>query len=289
MPTNSYFQNFSESRVNEQLLYEDLLVESIKMNGHDCYYMPRETLGDTDNIFGENLQSHFDKAYQIEMYIINVEQHLGDQDFFSKFGLEIRDNDTLVVSRRSFEKYVPQSMAARPREGDLIYVPVMNKLLEIKFVEEESIFFTRGNKRPYVYELRCEAFRYSNETIDTGIEEIDQIDVDTSYTIELTVTGNGNFSIGETVYQGANLAAATATATVSNWDPVSGKLYLVNISGELDSNVAVTGVSSNTQNEVIVIDTMGDFVYYDSFDSKEIQDEANTFVDLSEINPFGLP
>lgn len=249
--------------------------------------MPREDWDETDMLFGENVNSKFERAYQMEMYVNNVDGFQGDQDFFSKFGLEIRDNANFVVGRQTFEKYVPANITLRPREGDLIWVPVMNRLFEIKFVEEESHMFAIGNKLPYVYELRCELFRYSGEGLNTGVGEIDKIEDLSTYTVQMVVTGNGDFIIGETVYQGANLAYATMTANVSNWFGANTELYLIDIKGEISNNQSITGVTSNTVYMVTLVDTLADHVYYDSFDNRLIQDEANAIIDFSETNPFG--
>lgn len=251
--------------------------------------MPRESWDETDMLFGENVNSRFERAYQMEMYINTVEGFQGDQDFFSRFGLEIRDNANFVVGRKTFEKYVPSNITPRPREGDLIWIPVMNRIFEIKFVEEESHMFAIGNKLPYVYELRCELFRYAGEPINTGVDVIDQIEDQSTYTVQMVVTGNGNFIIGETVYQGDNIAYATMTATVSDWNGANTELYLINIAGEISNNQSLTGETSNTVYMVTLVDDLGDHVYYDEFDNKLIQDEGNTFIDLSETNPFGLP
>lgn len=288
MPVNHYFQNFSPSKQNEQKLFEDLVAESIRIMGHDVFYLPRENWDDVDQIFGENVNSRFERAYKLEMYILDPEGFKGDGDFFSKFGLEIRDNQNFVVSRRTFEKYLPTTIARRPREGDLIWVPVMNRIFEIKFVEEESMHFSGGNFSPYIYELRCEQFRYSNENLDTGIEEIDSIEDTSTYTIEVEVSGNGNYQIGETVYQGTDYANATMTATVTNWDSGNNKLYLININGSVHSANNLVGMTSNTINQVSSTDTMGDHVYYDIFDNKLIQDEANNYI-VVDSNPFGSP
>lgn len=288
MASNKYFNNFSTKyKSNEQRLYEDILVESIHVMGHDCYYMPRESLADVDLLFGENIQSVFERAYQMEMYIANVQGWEGDSEFFTKFGIEIRDTSNFVVAKRTFERYVPSTVSRRPKEGDLVFVPVMNKLFEIKFVEEELLFFTKGQKTPYIYELRAEAFRYNNEKIQTGVEEVDVIDSAMKYTVELTLTGSGNYIIGETVYQGSNLAYATASAKVQNWIPSNNKLYIIESNGEFTTG-NVIGVTSNTDNYVTVADTLGDHVYYDLFENKEIQTEANTFISITS-NPFGNP
>lgn len=288
MPVNHYFQNFNPSKMNEQRLFEDLITESIQIMGHDVYYLPREQWDQTDKIFGENVNARFENAFKLDMYILNVDGFQGDGEFFSKFGLEIRDNSNFVVSRRTFIKHIPTSLAMRPREGDLIYVPLMNKIFEITFVEEKVLFYTGGNRTPYMFELRCETFRYSNEAIDTGIPEIDVIEDNASYTIEVSVSGSGNYEIGELVYQGTDFANATMSGTISNWDSSNNKMYLINVNGSVQSGNNLIGVTSNTQNYVVEIDTMGDHVYYDNFDNKLIQDEANNYI-VIDRNPFGSP
>jgi len=290
MATSHYFNNFSPKyRKGEQRLYEDVVVESIKIMGHDIYYLPREAWDTTDQIFGENIQSKFERAYQMEMYIANVDGYEGDGDFFSKFGLEIRENTNIVLAKRTFEKYVPTTIARRPREGDLLFVPVMNKILEIKFVEDELLFFTLGRKFPYIYEIRCENFRYSNEDMNTGIEEIDEIPDGFVFTLNYNMAGSGNYRIGETVYQGNTLATATATASVSNWDPSNNVISLNTIKGEFANNSNIIGIDSNTNMRIIVANTFSESPYYDLFDNRVLQSEANSYIDFSERNPFGVP
>lgn len=290
MGTSHYFNNYSPKyKTNEQRLYEDVIVESIKIMGHDVYYMPRESWDTTDQIFGENIQSKFDRAYQMEMYIANVSGYEGDGDFFSKFGLEIHENTNIVIAKKTFERYIPSSIAIRPREGDLLFVPAMNKVLEIKFVEDELLFFTLGRKYPYIYELRCEDFRYANENMNTGIDDIDQIPDNYVYTIQLNLTGTGNYRLGETVYQGSNLSFATAVAKVSNWDPNAKIISLNTINGEIANNMPIKGVDSNVTMTVVTNDRFGAPAYYDLFDNKVIETEATTYIDFTEKNPFGTP
>jgi hypothetical protein len=292
MATSVYFNNFSAvASINQQRLLEDLVVESIKINGHDVFYLPREAWNGDDSIFGENTNAKFSKAYNIEMYLANVEGYEGDGDFFSKFGLEIRESSNFVVSRRSFEKFVPPEVAYRPREGDLIYVPVLQKMFEIKFVEEELLFFSLGNRNPYLYELRCEVFRYSNENIETGISEVDDMQTSgiLSYTVQINVEGtSNNFIRNEVVYQGTSPTDYTASATVGTWDPNNKILLLNNIKGDF-ANGTIKGVSSNAIYTITGVDTIGDHIDYDLFDNKELQTEANDFIDFTERNPFGLP
>lgn len=289
MATSHYFRNYAGTASNQSRLYEDIIAESIRMMGHDVFYMPRENWDDTDTLFGENVESKFERAYQIDMYIANVNGWEGQGEFFSKFGLEIRQGVNFIISRRTFDKYIPSTIAIRPREGDLIYVPIMKQIFEIKFVEEELLFFTLGKKEPYIYELRCEVFRYSNEKMDTGVDIIDQIENNNSYTISLNLSGTGNYNIGETVYQGNNLATATTTAEVSDWTPITRNMKVINIKGQFVNTANVKGSISNTSSAITSSDTLGDHVFYDIFDNKILQDEANTFVDMTEVNPFGNP
>lgn len=290
MATSHYFHNYAATKINEIRLYEDVIVESIKIMGHDIWYLPREDFDENDPIFGENIHSRFERAYQMEVYLSNIDGWEGDGEFFTKFGLEIRDNTNLIIAKRTFDKYMPTIIAKRPREGDLIYVPVMNKIFEIKYVEEELLFFARGYKYPYIYELRCEAFRYANEDISTGVEDIDDIEKNQSYTIELDLTGSGEYNINEIVYQGANLSVASAKAVVGNWSGTDNKLYLHSVNGTFAAASGnVVGNSSNTSKSIVTVDTMADNTYYDLYNNKDIQVEANNYIDLSEINPFGQP
>lgn len=291
MPVSHYFNNYAANQTNEMRLMEDVIVESIKIMGHDCFYLPREAWSNDDTILGENVTSKFNRAYTIEMYLANVEGYEGDGDFFSKFGLEIRDTSNFILSRRAFERYVPSSIAIRPREGDLIFVPVLQKIFEIKFVEEELMFFSLGKRTPYIYELRCELFRYSNENIDTGIEEVDHVEHTLAYTIKLDMNnGNGNnFRSNEIVYQGANLAYATATAEVKEWTPQTNVLLLMNIKGDFTANGQLIGTTSNARFNIATVDSIGDYLDYDLYDNRQLQNEANTFIDFSETNPFGTP
>jgi hypothetical protein len=169
MATNFYFNNFGASQ--EQKLIDDLVVESIRMYGQDMYYLPRTRVVD-DAIYGEENYSTFNSHYLVEMYIRNVEGFDGQGDFLSKFNLEIRDQVTLTIARRTFNDEIGSYTSfVRPREGDLIYFPLNKKLFEIKFVEHEAIFYQLGALQ--TFDLRCELFEYNNEVFNTGIEEID--------------------------------------------------------------------------------------------------------------------
>jgi len=177
---NHYFNNYNNFQ--EQDLIESLIIESIRIYGIEVYYLPRKLVNE-DLLFDEATLSRFDFAYPLEMYIKSVDGFEGDGDFLSKFGLEIRDSVTLTVARRRFgEEIVPTDSSpldddigtGRPTEGDLIYLPLNNKLFEVKFVEHEAIFYQMGSLQ--TYDLRCELFEYSHEVIDTGIYDIDVIE-----------------------------------------------------------------------------------------------------------------
>lgn len=171
MPTNFFFNNFNSSQ--EQYLIENLVVESIKIYGHDVLYLPRR-LHAVDNIYGEDASSIYNKYYLVEMYIKNIEGFEGEGDFLSKFNLEIRDRITFTISRRTFGNEIASYEGmSRPLEGDLIYFPLNQKIFQVKFVEHEAIFYQLGALQ--TYDLVCELFEYSGETIDTGVPEIDAV------------------------------------------------------------------------------------------------------------------
>lgn len=171
MATSVYFNNFNAT--GEQILIEDLVIESIKIYGHDVYYLTRVREG-FDSIYGEDPVPRFPYADMVEMYIKNFDGFEGDGDFISKFGLEIKDRVTFTISRRVFNNEVGTlHELMRPREGDLIFFPLNNKVFEIKFVEHEAIFYQLGALQ--TYDLVCELFEYSNERFFTGVDIIDTL------------------------------------------------------------------------------------------------------------------
>jgi hypothetical protein len=176
LTTNFYFNNFSNSQ--EQLLIEDLVMESIKVYGHDLYYCPRTIIA-KDDIYGEDTLSEYKTAYFIDMYIKNVDSYEGDGNFLSKFNLEIRDQMTLTVSVRNFLNEIGSlENIERPREGDLIYIPMLDRLWVVKYVNKNAVFYQMGAIQ--MYDLVCEMFEYSSERFSTGIEAIDSIEKDLS-------------------------------------------------------------------------------------------------------------
>ena len=179
MTTNFYFNNFTNSQ--EQILIEDLVLESIRIYGHDVFYCPR-TIIEKDEIYGEDALSQYNSNYLIDMYIRSYESYEGDGQFLSKFGLEIRDQVTFTVARRTFNEEVGAYTAfVRPREGDLIYFPLNNKIFEIKFVEHEAIFYQLGALQ--TFDITCELFEYNNEVFNTGIPLVDEKQKDLTFNL----------------------------------------------------------------------------------------------------------
>jgi len=180
MPVNQYFQNGQRS---EKELYENLIIEAIKIYGTDVYYIPREIVT-KDNILNEDLLSNFSHSFKIEMYVESVDGYEGDGKLLSKFGLEIRDQMNLIVSKRRWIQGVGRYGFAvnnnRPTEGDLIFFPLspIKKLFEIKYVANEKPFLQL--KDAPIWTLTCELFEYESQNINTGVHEIDSIEYNNS-------------------------------------------------------------------------------------------------------------
>lgn len=293
MPTSVYFNN-QRATVEQQLL-EDLIIESIRNHGIDVYYLPRESQSSTDELFGDDPVKCYRHAIKIEMYLETFQNYEGNQEFFSKFGLELQETARLCMSRRSFERLVtrqfPQSHHV-PKEGDLVYLPTQFKLMEIKFVEEEKNFFQLGKdaKNPYMYGLSMEAFKYNGELLQTGVTEIDSIPNVQAYALDFTLDagGSGTFTNLEWVYQGTSLENAVAKAVVAGWDKPSRKLKLRNIKGEFVAGSLVKGNGSGAQwNIADEADVMRNSNYESVEDNERIEQEADNILDFSEANPFG--
>ena len=174
MPTNVYFDPGTTS---EQRLYENLIIEQSRLFGHDVYYLPRKLVNE-DTLFGEDRLSSFNDAYIIEMYLDNIEGFEGQKEMMTRFGLDIQDEATWVVSRRRFEQLVSTDqnliVSSRPNEGDLIYFPRAKKLFEISFVDHDDPFYQIYNLP--TFKMRCRTFEYSSDRLDTGVSTIDAIE-----------------------------------------------------------------------------------------------------------------
>jgi len=187
MAVNHYFQNGNGiGNTAEKRLHEDLIIEGLKIYGFDVYYLPR-TLVNRDLILGEDTLSKFDDSYLLEMYMETTEGFAGSQELISKFGLEIREDTTFVISKRRFNEQVDSFhnliVNGRPNEGDIIYMPLMNSFFEILFVEDQEPFFQLGQLP--VYKLKVTRWEYSSERLGTGITDIDT--AETTYSLDQTL------------------------------------------------------------------------------------------------------
>jgi hypothetical protein len=302
MATSVYFNNQNASR--EQFLIEDLIQESIKNHGIDVYYIPRGSQSSLDEIYGDDPVKSFTKAIKIDMYLETTNDFEGNEEFFSKFGLEIAKGVKMSVSRKTFQKYVTAAVPDRnvPKEGDLVYLPIQQKLMELKFVEQEKNFFQLGSglrnsglrtgieasKNIYMYGLSLEQFKYNGELINTGYTEIDSIGDSRAFALDLTLSagGTGTFNNNEVVYQGASLDTASASAYVVSWNIVTKTLRVKNIKGEFSSSTAIKGPNGNWN-----ISTFDDMENANDAqeDNVRIENEAINILNWEEHNPFGEP
>ena len=172
---NPFFLQGSKS---EQSLVQSLINEQLRMYGVEVYYIPRRYITEK-TIIKEVIESKFDNAYPLEAYVDTYDGYEGQGTILSKFGVQPLNDLNLIISKERFENYISPliknipdiKLSTRPKEGDLIWFPLGDRLFEIKFVEHEKPFYQL--QKTYVYELRCELFRYEDEIIDTGVEDID--------------------------------------------------------------------------------------------------------------------
>lgn len=283
------------------MLVEDLVIEAMQIHGMDLYYLPRSVRANNeiDYIYGEDTLKEYRQAFPIEMYLENVTGMDGDGDFISKFGLEIRDEITLLVSRRRFTYVVSRydSTIIRPREGDLIYVPLLKNFFEVTFVENENnqaMFYTLGRGRGgnvYLYALKVKQFVFSNEVIETGNYIIDE-QIRYNYpTTRITLTsGTGSFVKDEIIYQGVDYANSTAEAVVHDYELIANNKYvdIIRVQGDFVSGNVKGYESSAVWTANVISDTATmDNVFEDIVDNNRIETESDSILDWSETNPFG--
>jgi hypothetical protein len=300
MSTNFYFNNFPSRLADapitpEQLLVENLVIEALQIYGLDVYYLPRTTRDQVDYLFGEDVLKEYRTAHAIEMYLENVTGFDGEQDFISKFGLEIRDEVTMLVSRLRF-KYTVNGYT-RPREGDLIYVPMTTSFFEITSVESENdqaMFYTLGRGRGgnvYVFALKMKQFYFSNEIIETGIDDIDNNIRNYYSKVRISLgSGFGKFLNDEIVYQGSSLATATAQALVYDFQP-NAYIDVYRIQGDFNTSSNVHGNTSSAQWTVILASDAPtqNNAFEDIIDNARIEAASDNIIDFTEVNPFGEP
>ena len=292
MATSPYFNNY-KAKYNEQRLVDDLISESIKIQGFDAYYIPNDNAVARDLLYGEDPVKKFETAFPVEMYLSSIMGTEGQKDFFSKFGLEIRNQVHVLVSRKAFYQRTPQTTYMRPLEGDLVYVPFLNgggELYEIKYVDQNKDGFTLGRKNPYYYELEMEKFKYSQEVISTGIPEIDIASTDSAYTLHLDVgAGTGSYTLNELVYQSPDdtYANATTIATAQSWITTTNTLSVIYIAGEFVNGMNIIGQSSNARFTLSTYDPLEDPAHLEPYSNSLLRTSGNTYINTSETNPIG--
>lgn len=290
MAKNPYFKiNPIENR-----LYEDIVIEMIKIYGYDVVYMPRK-YQKQDKLLGEDVLSKFNKIYEIEMYYPAVNGPSGS-DYLSKFGIEIQEVHDLVVSKKRFRQLIGEKEGMeRPAPGDLVYLPLTNSLLEIKSVDDADpeVQFNPLDKSP-VYRIVTQNFVYSYEEIDTGVPIIDsaRAEIITNlYNIGVTgssLTTEDRYFVGEKVYVGASMGSATSVGTVINWYPDMNTIEVSLESGGFTSGTVV-GETSNAQyaiNSTEVTNTKYSIENFDDGTRIELERNQKELFDFTDVDPF---
>lgn len=289
MATSPYI---SQKVRSEQNLYEDLVIESLRLYGQDVYYIPREIVN-KDPIFLDDVPSRFTDAYKVEMYIENIEGFEGEGDLFTKFGIELRDQATFIVARRRWKQLIGNYLDQqkfRPREGDVIYLPLSGSMFQVMKVETETPFYQLSNLP--TFRLQCELFEYSDEDFDTGVDDINAIELEGAYQYALTMdSASTGFEIGENVVQ--SFGDYDMRGEVTDWSDSDRVLQLAHI-GSTDgkfhnftTDAQVSGQSSGAVatptlvQDLQEIQTETQNVIFDDFEGD--------FLDWSEVNPFGDP
>jgi len=224
------------------------------------------------------------------MYIKTVDGFEGSGDFIAKWGLQIKDQITFTVAKRRWQELglSTDGRAKIPHEGDLIYFPITKALFQILFIEDEAIFYQTGQLQSY--DMLCEMFTYSDQSFNTGIDTIDAIERTHSYSIDFTMnSGSGNYTVGETVYQGDSLAAATVKGEVGSWNSTTKILNLLNMTGNFSGTVNIIGDSSSASYSITSFDaqTSAANTAATSTSNSDIEAEADAIIDFTEGNPFG--
>lgn len=280
MATNPYFESSWTETEMDQELFNDIIIESIKVHGRDFLYLPR-TLTNFDEFFGEDAVSAFNDIASVEFYLESTDGWEGEGKFISKFGFELREEATVIVARSRFQEEVTSKFPeiTGPRNGDIIIMPPeMDKrvrMFEISHASSESMFYQIGEL--YVYKVTVRTFEYNGETFNTGLEDVDSYEMDYSVasTIEME-SGTGDYEIGEVVSQD------NWSAKVVGWN--NNNLTVIQTKGILDRESIIVGqeslaawsieenVKTNTQDA--------------GAQNNYIRDKESEFVDFSESNPF---
>lgn len=281
MPTNVFFNHAVNS---EQHLYEDLVVESLRMYGQETLYLPRQII-EVDSVLDEDVQSRYGDAYSVEMYIENPEGFEGEGDLMSKFGVEIRDQATFVISVRSWERFVSVdtnlATSLRPNEGDLIYLPLSGSLFEIKFVEHEMPFYQVG--KLFVFKLQAELFEYAGEDFDT-FTDADLVEEQQAYRVDCRMSGTGQYTVGEEIK--LNDVVIGEVVKYSE-DVTPNQLELIHVTLPLKVGDTLVGSKSSVSRNIASITDTMTMSQDGNAQNLDFEQKADNYLDFSETNPFG--
>lgn len=290
MATNLYF---SQKVRSEQNLYEDIVIESLKMYGQDVYYLPRDIVN-KNPIFADDIPSRFNSAYKIEMYVDNPEGFDGEGDIFTKFGVELRDQATFVVARRRWDQTVKRHdneiTGVRPREGDLVYLTLSNTLFEIMHVEHEQPFYQLSNLP--TYKLKCEKFEYNDEDFDTNVDVIDSIET-TGYVVNLTLQDSAatGFMIGNTASQILS-SGVVVSGDIVDYNDSDNILSIAHVGSddsdfhEFVASRVMTSTDSDGNTLRRLVTAVNEQLNDPGSQNEDFSDNSS-FIDFTESNPFG--
>lgn len=279
----------SQKVSTEQDLYENIIIESMKIYGQEVQYIPR-TLVNEDTIFGEDAVSRFDRAYQIEMYLENLDNFDGEQEIFTKFGLEIRDRATVHVARKRWNREVGQHVEYnRPREGDLIYLTLSDQIFEIMRVIDDRPFYQLSDLPTYRMEI--ELFEYSDEDFDTSVEVVDEAEsLGNRIKLTLADSGSDDFTLGENIQQLVDSAnGPKIIGEIVEWTASTNILEIAHI-GSTDGKFRtfsigdITSVDTNITKRITLVGEELQQVFSQNDDFETTGDDI---IDFSETNPFG--
>jgi hypothetical protein len=289
MPVSTFFDFYKNKP--EQNLVEDLCNETINIFGFNGYYIPRDNIVLDDLMYGDSPLKKFSAAFPLAMRLSNQVDPGMNNDFFGKFGLEIKNNVRIELTRREFTRRVPRDTHTRPKEGDLVYIPHLSgtgELYEIKYVNDSTDRFTLGREMPYYWELELELFKYNHEDMDTGVEDIDVVETQHSFAIDYILgSGSGNYEQNEIAYQGT-VGSPSAFGTVQGWDKPTKTLKLTNMFGVFASNTNIIGSESSATYTINSFDELNNPQKRDAWDNFNIENETTNIIDKSESNPFGM-
>jgi hypothetical protein len=264
------------------------VIESLQFYGQDLYYLPREIVN-KDKIFLDDVPSRFGEAYKIEMYL-DGNQFEGDGELFAKFGIEIRDTATFVVSIKRWRELIGRKLTEnnfRPREGDLIYLPMSNSIFQITKCNNYDPFFQLGQLP--TYKLSCELFEYNDEDFDTNIANIDVVESESAFQYKLTLDSGSGFILGETITQA--FSTYSMKGEITRWSDSDKVMHIAHAGStdgtfkEFGTTKLVVGDTSNKSATPTLVEELQK-IQSDS-QNKIFDDFESDFLDFSESNPFG--